>query len=90
LSTYAEGVTCSATDWQNWGTGDGALFQELEKNCPGFAAEYAAVMLSVQGGSLGHYGPLRTKAAEVRRECDAMLRSVQSIVEAHAEVCSVL
>ena len=89
-STYAEGVTCSAADWQNWGTGDGAVFQQLEKECPGFAAEYAAVMLRVQGGSLGHYGPLRTKAAEIRPECDAMLRGVQAIVQAHPEVCSVL
>ena len=90
LSTYAEGVTCSAANWQNWGTGDGAVFQQLEKECPGFAAEYAAVMLRVQGGSLGHYGPLRTKAAELRPECDTMLQGVQAIVAEHPEVCSVL
>lgn len=90
LSAYAEGVTCSAADWQNWGTGDGAVFQQLEKECPGFAAEYAAVMLRVNGGSLGHYGPLRTKAAEIRTECDAMLQGVQAIVAAHPEVCSAL
>jgi hypothetical protein len=91
LSTYAEGVTCNAANWQNWGTGaDGLLFQRLEKECPGFAAEYAAVMLRVQGGSSGHYGPLRTKAAEIRPECDAMLQGVQAIVAAHPEVCSVL
>jgi len=90
LSTYAEGVTCNAANWQNWGTGDGAVFQQLEKECPGFAAEYAAVMLRVQGGSLGHYGPLRTKAAEIRPECDTLLQAVQAIVAAHPEVCSVL
>jgi len=91
LSAYSEGVTCTAANWQNWGTGaDGLLFQRLEKECPGFAAEYAAVMLRVQGGSRGHHGPLRTKAAEVRPECDAMLLGVQAIVAAHPEVCSVL
>jgi hypothetical protein len=90
LSTYAEGVTCNAANWQNWGTGDGAVFQQLEKECPGFAAEYAAVMLRVQGGSLGHYGPLRTRAAEIRPECDTLLQAVQAIVVAHPEVCSVL
>ena len=91
LSSYAEGVTCTAANWQNWGTGaDGLLFQRLEKECPGFAAEYAAVMLRVQGGSSGHYGPLRTKAAELRPECDAMLQGVQAIVAAHPEVCSIL
>ena len=90
LSAYAEGVTCTAANWQNWGSGNGAVFQQLEKDCPGFAAEYAAVMLRVQGGSLGHYGPLRTKAAELRPECDTMLRGVQAIVAAHPEVCGVL
>jgi hypothetical protein len=91
LSTYAEGVTCNAANWQNWGTGaDGVLFQQLEKECPGFAAEYAAVMLRVQGGSLGHYGPLRTKSAEIRAECDLMFQGVQAIVAAHPEVCSIL
>ncbi len=90
LSAYAEGVTCSAANWQNWGTGDGVVFQQLEKECPGFAAEYAAVMLRVQGGSLGHYGPLRTKSAEIRPECDTLLQGVQAIVAAHPEVCSVL
>ncbi len=89
-STYAEGVTCSAADWENWGMGDGMVFQQLEKTCPGFAGEYAAVMLRVQGGSLGHYGPLRTKAAEVRPECESMLKDVQAIVIAHPDVCSVL
>jgi hypothetical protein len=39
LDTFAEGVTCSAADWRNWGTGaDGLAFQELEKECPAFAA----------------------------------------------------
>ena len=47
-------------------------------------------MLRVQGGALGHYGPLRTKAAEIRPECDALLQGVQAIVAAHPEVCSVL
>ena len=91
LTQYAEGVTCNAANWMNWGTGaDGLAFQRLEKECPGFAAEYAAVMLRVQGGSLGHYGPLRTKAAEIRAECDTLLQQVQAIVTAHPEVCTVL
>jgi hypothetical protein len=92
LSAYSEGVTCNAANWQNWGsaTSDGFMFQKLEKECPGFAAEYAAVMLRVNGGSLGHYGPLRTKAAEIRPECDAMFQSVQGVVAMHPEVCTVL
>jgi hypothetical protein len=90
LSTFAAGVTCSAADWQNWGTGAGYDFQKLEKECPAFAAEYAAVMLRVDGGSKGHYGPLRTKAAEIRPECDTMLHSVQKVVETNAGLCASL
>ena len=91
LDTFAEGVTCDAANWQNWGTGaDGLEFQKLSKECPAFAAEYAAVMIRVLGGSLGHYGPLRTKSAEVRPECDELFAKVQGLVEANADACSAL
>lgn len=90
LSTFAEGVTCSAANWQNWGTGPGFEFQKREKECPVFAGEYAAVMMRVSGGSGGHYGPLRTRAAEIRPECDAMLQQVQRLVAADPSVCSAL
>jgi hypothetical protein len=90
LSTFAEGVTCSAADWQNWGTGPGFDFQKREKECPVFAAEYAAVMMRVSGGSGGHYGPLRTRTAELRPECDAMLQQVQQLVSADPSICAAL
>jgi hypothetical protein len=91
LDVYSEGVTCDAANWKNWGTGaDGLRFQELEKKCPGFAADYAAVMLRVKGGSRGHYGPLRTKAAEIKQECDAMLEEVQTLVADNPQVCTAL
>lgn len=91
LETFAEGVTCSAANWKNWGTGaEGLAFQKLEKECPAFATEYAAVMLRVLGGSKGHYGPLRTKAAEIRPECDQMLQQVQTLVEGDPAVCGEL
>jgi hypothetical protein len=90
LMSYAEGVTCSPTNWMSWGTGVGFDFQEREKRCPVFAAEYAAVMMRVSGGSAGHYGPLRTRAAELRPECDAMLQQVQRLVTATPGVCSAL
>ncbi len=90
-SDYEQGVTCNATSWMNWGTGaTGLRFQELSKGCPGFAAEYAAVMLRVAGGSTGHYGPLRRKEAELRLECDSLLQSIESLVASRPEVCSAL
>ncbi len=81
LEVFQQGVTCSSADWENFGTGEGVTFQQLEKECPAFAAEYAAVMLRVSGGSLGHYGPLRTKAAEVKAECDTMFNDIQKLIE---------
>jgi len=90
LDTFSAGITCSAANWENYGTGDGLDFQQLEKECPAFAAEYAAVMLRVSGGSAGHYGPLRTKAAEVRPECDEMFQQVQTLVEQNPSACSAL
>jgi uncharacterized protein YraI len=91
LDQFEEGVTCSATDWENWGTGaDGLAFQKMEKECPSFAAEYAAMMLRLSGGSGGHYGPLRTKAAELRPECDTMLQKVQTLVETNTSLCASL
>ena len=90
LDAFAEGVTCSAGNWADFGSGDGRAFQTMEKECPAFAAEYAAVMIRVQGGSAGHYGPLRTKAAEVRPECDAMFQDVQAVVQTTPSVCGAL
>lgn len=88
LDTFARGVTCSAANWASWGSGDGLAFQKLEKECPSFAGEYAAVMLRVAGGSKGHYGPLRTRAAEIAPECDAMLAQVQALVARDPSVCA--
>lgn len=90
LDIFSQGVKCSAKDWENYGSGAGRDFQELEKKCPAFAAEYAAVMLRVSGGSKGHYGPLRRRTAEVRPECDAMFMKVQQVMQAHLDLCPYL
>lgn len=90
LDIFSEDVYCSAADWENYGTGEGVIFQEMEKSCPAFAAEYAAFMLRVSGGSLGHYGPLRRHEAEVRPECDAMFGEIQALIEANPYYCRFL
>jgi len=91
LDAFQEGVSCSSADWEIWGTGtDGRDFQKISKECPSFAAEYAAMMLRLSGGSVGHYGPLRRKDAELRVECDQMLQKVQSLVDANPAVCGSL
>jgi len=92
-SVYSPGITCSATNMKNWGatTDMGFQWQALTKQCPSFSAEYAAVLLRLNGGSKGEWGPLRTKAAEVVPACYSMLGSVQSYVEANsATLCNTL
>jgi hypothetical protein len=72
---------------KNWGTGDGKEFQRLTKACPAFAAEFAAVTLR---NRRKHWGPISAKKAETLRDCDTMLRGVQSLVDGSQDACSIL
>jgi hypothetical protein len=87
LDTWNVGVNCSVTNWKNWGEGDGVEYQKWNKECPSFSAHYAAMMLRVSGGNKGHYGPLRTKAAEIVPVCEKMLLDVQKIIENDKSLC---
>lgn len=80
LSIFQEGVTCGHGDLSNYGDGDGAAFQQLCKSCPAFAAESAAVGLRVLRA---HWGPINSRAAEVRQEADDLLQQVQTIVDGY-------
>lgn len=92
LDVWKSGVTCNDANWKNWGTADttGFLFQDRQKKCPALATEYAAVMLRVSGGSGGHYGPLRTKKAEVKSECNTMFANVEAAIVADEKICEVV
>jgi len=79
LDVFQEGVRCSASNLENFGSGDGREFQRLSKECPAFAAEFAAVGLR---NIRKHWGPINRRAAEVRPECDALLRQVEACVDA--------
>jgi hypothetical protein len=80
LSIFQEGVSCGHGDYANYGDGNGAAFQQLCKSCPAFAAESAGVGLRVLRA---HWGPINSRAAEVRLEADALLQQVQSIVDVY-------
>ena len=79
LDIFKEGVVARDRDLENFGTGDGLEFQRLTKNCPDFAVEFAAVGLR---NIRKHWGPINTRAAEVKRKADAMYRQVAQMVEA--------
>ena len=76
-SIFAEGVTCTAKNLENFGSGDGLRFQQMCKEMPGFAVETAAIGLRHAGGEKGQWGPIRRHEAELKRETDEMLQEVQ-------------
>jgi hypothetical protein len=79
VDIFQEGVRCTPSDLENFGSGPGMEFQRLSKACPAFAAEFAAVGLR---NIRKHWGPINTKAAEIRSESDKMLMQVQNTVDA--------
>jgi len=91
-ATYKAGVSCSASNLKNWGqtTETGFQWQAMTKDCPSFATEYAAILLRLNGGAKGEWGPLRTKAAEVVPECYSMFGQVQTYISANPGVCAQL
>jgi peptidoglycan hydrolase-like protein with peptidoglycan-binding domain len=72
---FAEGVTCRDSDFSTFGSGTGAAFQLLCKQCPGLAVETAAVGLR---NIRTHWGPVNRHEVELRLEADEMLQQVQS------------
>ena len=78
VDIFKEGVQCRDRDFENFGSGAGRDFQRLSKECPAFAAEFAAVGLR---NIRTHWGPINTRAAEIRPECNTMLLQVQHAVD---------
>lgn len=89
---YSAGLTCSASNNKNWGSADqkGYQWQALTKACPSFATEYAAVLLRLNGGAKGEWGPLRKRVAEVVPDCHNMFLAVQNLVNADRSICAAL
>jgi hypothetical protein len=86
VDVFQEGVSCSSSNLENFGDGEGREFQRLSKTSPAFAAEFAAVGLR---NSRKHWGPINRKAVEIRLECDAMLLQVQKAAD-EFKLCPVL
>jgi len=87
IDIFREGSPrCTPRNLENFGSGPGRDFQKLSKECPGFAAEFAAVTLR---NLRNHYGPINNRTAKVKPECDAMLIEVQNFVNANPSISSV-
>jgi Bacterial SH3 domain len=83
---FAEGVAAKSKDLENFGTGNGQDFQQLSKENPAFAVEFAAVGLRHQ---CLHWGPIKNREAQVRIEADRMFLRVQNLVDT-SNICSLL
>lgn len=81
LSVFQEGVYPAPRDLEIFGGGDGAKCQKLCKDAPAFAVEAAAVGLRVAGGNKGHWGPIRRKDVELKREIDILFLRVQELID---------
>ncbi|MBB5346189.1 hypothetical protein [Tunturibacter empetritectus] len=86
LDVFKEGVRCADVDHINYGQGEAYNFQKLSKSCPAFAAEFAAIGLRHKRK---HWGPISNRRAEIRHECDSMLRAVERVVD-DGDLCSFL
>ena len=76
--TFADGVSCSSSEWDCYGSGSGYKFQELCKNCPMFAVETHGLTLR---NLCNHYGPIVRKEVELREDADAMFTEVQRYLD---------
>ena len=77
LKTFEEDVACGGDDWENYGSGDGADFQELSKICPAFAVESAAVGIR---NLRKHWGPIGRMEVEIVPEAEALFVEVDNIL----------
>lgn len=89
LDVWQEGVSKSHCNAQGsyYGSDNGYLFQKSARNCPAFAAEFAAITIR---SLRPHYGPLNTKAAEFRGECVDLFSKVKAIVDSAPGLCEAL
>jgi peptidoglycan hydrolase-like protein with peptidoglycan-binding domain len=78
LDAFSIGVSCSSSDWDNYGSGRGEEFQALCKNTPAFSAETAALTLRML---CNHYGPIVRKEVELKSAANDMLLDVQNYMQ---------
>jgi len=78
--TSSKKALAAATIPGRTGVGAGNDFQDLTKNCPAFAVEYAALALRK---IRRHWGPINNKTAELKPECDDLFKSVCAFIDSN-------
>jgi len=79
LDVWSEGVSCTSSEWKNYGSGNGYVFQEMQKHIPTFAVECAAIGLR---NLRQHWGPINRREAELRPNADLLFQQIETIVDA--------
>jgi len=78
LETFSDGVSCSESDWECYGSGRGFQFQQLCKNCPMFAVETHGLTLR---SLCNHYGPIVRHEVELKSEALDLFEAVAAYME---------
>lgn len=79
LRAFEQDVSCSADDWDNYGSGTGAEFQELSKVCPAFAVESAAVGIR---NLRKHWGPIGRMEVQIVPQAETLFIEIDEILAA--------
>jgi hypothetical protein len=79
LAAFEDDVDCDEDDWDNYGSGTGAEFQELSKICPAFAVESAAVGIR---NLRKHWGPIGRMEVQIVPEAKALFLEIDEILGA--------
>jgi hypothetical protein len=77
LVAFEQDVSCSEDDWDNYGSGMGAEFQELSKICPAFAVESAAVGIR---NLRKHWGPIGRMEVQIMPEARMLFIEIDDIL----------
>jgi uncharacterized protein (TIGR02594 family) len=78
LEAFAEGVSCSLSDWESYGSGRGKSFQDLCKSAPAFSVETCGLTLR---NLCNHYGPIIRHETELKQDADVMFQAVQDYMD---------
>ncbi len=79
LSVFREGLSPTKDNLDSYGSGDGLRYQFLSRFCPLFHVLVTGCGLRVLKD---HWGPVKRKELELKKEADVLLKEVQAMVEA--------
>ena len=78
LDDFAEGVSCSESEWECYGSGRGFEFQQLCKNCPAWAVTSHGLTLR---NLCNHYGPIIRHEAELKSEALDLFEAIAAYMD---------